>query len=187
MVTFYKTSLVSFFALVLLFPIHLFGQTEESRWGDEKSEAHNLVLTRRANNDDYGTSAFSFRKNTQDAGLHRNYVDLVFNGCHLLHFNPVGGMESRVADLGENEIDVEFDPDKDHVWATKAFLPEEGHVYWQEIKSNGQTMTVRYRIVDLGRDEIKISWKVAQELDGRERSGSMAGTMGQCGGEHASR
>ena len=91
----------------LLMPTALHAQSEEesemereSRWGKGETKAKGLVLTRRANNNAYGTSAFSFRTATQDLAVHRNHVDLVFNGCGLLHFNPVGGMRSRVCDLG---------------------------------------------------------------------------------------
>lgn len=183
-----QTSLFAL-AVVLFLPHLAVAQTEESRWGDEdESKTHGLVLTRRANNGAYGTSAFSFRKSSQDVDEHRNYVDLVFNGCSLLHFNPVGGMESRVADLGEqDDLHVEFDPDAKRVWATQAYLPEEGHVYWHEVKCNGQTMTVKYRIEDIERDEIKLKWTVVKELTGRERATGMGGTMGQCGGQHGSR
>lgn len=187
-VEFKQTGMIAV-AFALLIPVVTMGQTEESRWGnDDDSKSHNLVLTRRANNDAYGTSAFSFRKSSFDLADHRNYVDLVFNGCGLLHFNPAGDMETRVADLGEqDDLDVDFDPDAERVWASQAYLPEEGHVYWQEIKCNGQTMTVKYRIEDIERDEIKLTWSVVKEATGRERARGMAGTMGQCGGQHASR
>ncbi|MGI9519927.1 MAG: hypothetical protein ACR2NP_22930 [Pirellulaceae bacterium] len=173
--------------LTLLLPHLASAQTEESRWGGSEN-TFNLILTRRADNDAYGTSAFSFRKTSHNPVEHRNYVDLVFNGCGLLHFNPVGGMTSRVADLGEQEdLDVDFDPDEDRIWASEAYLPEEGHVYWQEIKCAGQTMTVIYRVQDVERDEIKLRWTVVEEVEGAEAPLGMAGTMGQCGGQHAAR
>ncbi|MDG1809225.1 MAG: hypothetical protein P8I27_15135 [Pirellulaceae bacterium] len=173
-------------AALLIGPQLLEAQTEQSRWGDEK-KSFNLVLTRRANNNAYGTSAFSFRLVSQKLEEHGNYVDLVYNGCGLLHFNPVGGMSSRVADLGEQEdLAVELDPKEKRVWARQAYLPEEGHVYWQEVKCGGQTMTVKYRIQDIERDEIKIQWAVVNELAGPVPSRGMAGTMGQCGGQHRS-
>ena len=172
---------------ILCLPYLATAQTEESRWGDEE-DTFNLVLTRRGNNGAYGTSAFSFCKATHEVDEHRNYVDLVYNGCGLLHFNPVGGMASRVADLGEqDDLDVEFDADEKRIWASQAYLPEEGHVYWQEIKSNGRTMVVKYRVQDVERDEIKLRWTIVKKVEGRERARGMAGTMGQCGGHHASR
>ena len=174
-------------AAFLMFPLQASAQTKESRWGDEK-DTFDLVLTRRTNNGPYGTSAFSFRKSSHELDEHRNYVDLVYNGCGMLHFNPVGGMASRVADLGEqDELDVKFDPDQKRVWARDSYLPEQGHVYRQEIKCNGQTMVVAYRVQDVAHDEIKLRWKVVEEVTGRERAAGMGGTMGQCGGRHSSR
>ncbi len=185
-VVFRHTGLMAL-ALILLLPHLASAQTEESRWGNNE-DTFNLVLTRRASNEAYGTSAFSFRTSSHDLADHQNYVDLVFNGCGLLHFNPVGGMDTRVADLGEQEdLDVEFDADEDRIWARDAYLPEEGHVYWQEIKCSGQTMTVMYRVQDVERDEIKLRWTVVKELEGFERRRGLAGTMGQCGGQHGSR
>lgn len=177
-------------AVTLLFTSSVSGQTEESRWGDEhETKTHQVVLTRRTDNGAYGTSAFSFRKDTQDVAVHRNYVDLVFNGCGHLHFNPVSGTESRVADLGESEdLDVEYDEDKDHTWATQSFPPEEGHVYLHKVKCLGQTMIVKYHITEVSRDQIKLNWQVVRELDGTDRTGGgMGGTMGQCGGPHRAR
>ena len=168
------------------------GQTEESRWGDEKeSKSNSVVLTRRANNNAYGTSAFSFRKDSQDIAEHRNYVDLVFNGCGHFHFNPVPtDMQSRVADLGEQldmEIDYDESEDKDRFWAEQSFPPQEGHVYLHMIKCKDQTMTVMYRINEVSSDEIKLDWKIVKELSGTEADGGNAGTMGQCGGSHPAR
>lgn len=113
----------------------------------------------------------------------------MFNGCGLLHFNPVGGMQTRVADLGENDLDVAVDMDARHVWATQAFVPEEGHVYLQKIdcRGTGQKMIVKYRIDEAERDRLEVSWSVLEEVEGVLRPGGMAGTMGQCGGRHGSR
>ena len=47
-------------------------------------------------------------------------------------------------------------------------------------------MTVRYRIHDTERDEIKIQWAVVNELAGAVPSRGMAGTMGRCGGQNQS-
>ena len=162
-------------------------EERESRWGKDEAKAKSVILTRRMNNNAYGTSAYSFKDATHDLRVHRNNVDLVFNGCGLLHFNPVGGMRSRVADLGEAELDVEFDEDQDRIWARDAFYPEEGHVYWQEIKTRFQTMTVKFRVEELERDEMRITWMVVRELEGDAPPGGMSGTMGQCGGHHSAR
>ncbi len=178
-----------FLPCLLLFPMSALGQTEESRWGDEKETGQvDVVLTRRQNNGPYQTSAYSFRKASHDLADHRNYVDLVFNGCGSLHINPAAGMESRVADLGEHaDLQVDLDPDEKTVWARQAYRPETGHVYWLEIQCAGQTMTVKYRINEIQRDEIKLTFSVVKPAEGREHPGGMAGTMGQCGGAHGSR
>ena len=162
-------------------------EAEESRWQSEegRAESQAIVLTRRTNNGAYGTSAFSFRSASQELGEHRNNVDLVFNGCGLLHFNPVGGMNSRVADLGETTLDVELEP-ADRVWASQAFFPEEGHVYLHQIRHGDQSMVVKFRVDELQRDEMAISWLVVEEVAGRGPTG-MSGTMGQCGGHHQAR
>ncbi len=165
-------------------------EEEQSRWDDEKSKSSKIVLTRRADSGAYGTSAFSFTSETQQLDKHRNYVDLVFNQCGHLHVNPVIGMESRVADLGEQEdLDVEGPRGDGRVWATKSFPPQQGHVYWQEIKTNGLTMTVKFRVNEISRDEIKIDWEVVEPLEGTPLATGtgVAGTLGSCAGEHPAR
>jgi len=183
-----NVALLSGVAACFAFPSFANAQTNESRWGKETEiKSSSVVLTRRSDNGAYGTSAFSFRKDSQDVGEHRNYVDLVYNGCGLLHFNPCAGMDSRVADLGENDLGVKVEDDKERFWAEKAFPPEEGHVYLHKVKCHNQTMTVKFRVNELSHDEIKIDWTIVKELSGPERAGGMAGTMGQCGGAHAGR
>ncbi len=90
-------------------------------------KSFNSVLTLRANNNAYRTSAFSFPLASQKLEEHGNYVDLVYNGCGLLHFNPVGSMSSRVADLGEQEdLAVELDPKENALGRDKLICPRKG-------------------------------------------------------------
>ena len=183
------------FLVVTALPGMLLAQKKEkaepSRFGAKEEgaseEARSFILTRRLDNDAYGTSAFSFLKNTNDVAEHGNYVDLVFNGCGQLHFNPVGGMESRVADLGENKLDVAVDMDEERFWADDSFPPQKDHVYLHDVKSNGQTMTVKFRVDEITNDELKISWEVVKEATTGHEPSALAGTMGQCGGHHQAR
>ena len=98
-------------------------------------------------------------------------------------------METRVADLGEEDLDVEVDlEDEDREWATSSFIPEEGHVYLQVIKYRRETMTVKFRVDEMERDEMAISWAILKEKEGGGRpSSAKAGTMGACGGNHPAR
>ncbi len=172
------------------FNTSLFGQEEDSdsRYGgmDTVTESKSIVLTRRANNNAYGTSAYSFRTASQDVTEHRNYVDLVYNGCGSLHFNPCGGMRSEVADLGALALDDEIDLEGDHNWADQFLIPQAGHLYLHKIRSEGQTMTVKFRVDEVQPDKVSISWAAIKEVSGAPPAG-MAGTMGQCGGPHMAR
>lgn len=163
------------------------GQSEESRFDTDDEKKREFLLEIREGRD-YEKSAFSFRSESQDVDVHRNNVDLVFNNCGHLHFNPVVGMETRVADLGEEELDVEVDlDDEDRDWATQSFVAEEGHVYLQVIKYRDQSMTVKFRVDEVERDKLAISWEVLKEYSGGRPSSGRAGTMGKCGGGHPAR
>ena len=92
------------------------------------------------------------------------------------------------AGVGKHDgLQIEWSPKRETVWAKQAYQPEAGHVYWQEVKSHGQTMTVMYRINEIQRDKIKLTFSIVKPLEGPEMGAAMAGTMGQCGGAHASR
>lgn len=160
----------------------------DSRYGgmDTVTESKSIVLTRRANNNAYGTSAYSFRTASQDVTEHRNYVDLVYNGCGSLHFNPVGGMRSEVADLGELALDDEIDLEGDHTWADQSLLPQAGHLYLHKVRTGTQTMTVKFRVDEVQPDKVSISWAAIKQVSGAPPA-AMAGTMGQCGGPHHAR
>lgn len=147
-----------------------------------------VTLTKRADNGAYGSSAYSFRLSSQDFAVHRNYVDLVFNGCGLLHINPVNGMTSRVVDLGAVPFaPAPATPPADAAWHRNSITPQVNHVYFQDIKDQRQNFAVEYVVTEVGPDTIKLRWlpvdpdhKVLPLAPGK----GAAGTMGQCGGSH---
>ena len=173
------------FAIVIL-PAEGMAQSKESRFdvGEEESEQRFLLEIR--DDTEYSKSAFSFRTEAQDIDVHRNNVDLVFNNCGRLHFNPVLGMKSKVADLGEEDLRVEVDlEEEDRDWSASSFIPEEGHVYLQVVNYQGGAMKVKFRIDEMERDEkLAISFEVLEEWSGGRPSSAKAGVMGKCGGPH---
>ena len=153
---------------------------------EKKPGPREVSLTKRKDNGPYGTSAYSFRFATQTG--HKNYVDLVFNGCGLLHISAVSGVKSRVTDLGEAKLDAAPNAAAaDAKWLNDCFKPVQGHVYLQEIDHNGQQLTVKFRADEVADDAIKLTWLpvAGQPREEPERGRGAAGTMGQCGGKHA--
>ena len=148
-----------------------------------------VSLTRRVNNGAYSTSAYSFRLVSQDYTVHRNYVDLVFNGCGQFHINPVNGMSSRIVDLGA----VPFGPSvaappADAAWHHRSITPQAGHVYYQEIKDERQSFAVEFLVTEVAADTVKLRWELvdpAHQVLPLPPGLGAAGTMGQCGGPHA--
>ena len=148
------------------------------------------MLTKRANNGAYDTSAYSFRLASQDYAVHHNYVDLVFNGCGQLHINPVTGMNSRIADLGAISFPPTAPiapPDGDAAWRQRSITPQVGHVYLQDIKDERQSFAVEFVVTDVSAGTVKLRW---QAVDPTHRvlplapGKGAAGTAGQCGGPH---
>ena len=114
--------------------------------GEARKEAE-VTLKRRKDNKAYGEAAYSFRQATHDLAVHRNYVDLVLNGCGQLHVAPVNGAQSKVTDLGAAELQKA--PDEapaDAKWMGRSIRPEAGHVYLIDINENQQRMTVKFRV-----------------------------------------
>ena len=148
-----------------------------------------VTLTKRSNNGPYGTSAYSFRLATQEQAVHRNYVDLVFNGCGQLHINPVNGMQSRITDLGPAALESVIQPPT-VTWHDESIMPQAGHVYLQEIKDERQSFAVRFLVTEANASTLKLRW---QPVDPTHRvlplaaGKGAAGTMGQCGGSHPER
>ena len=165
-------------------PDAAFAADDSARKGGE------VTLKRRKDNGPYKEAAYSFRQATHDLAVHRNYVDLVLNGCGQLHVAPVNGAESKVTDLGPAELQKA--PDEapaDAKWMTRSIRPEAGHVYLIDINENEQRMTVKFRVTEVTEDTLKLAWVTVKPLEGpapNPRRGA-AGTMGQCGGKHDSK
>ena len=178
-------------ALVLALGFSITGRPDAARADDAGGKKpQEVTLKRRADNGPYGEAAYSFRQATHDKAVHRNYVDLVLNGCGQLHVAPVNGAKTRVVDLGAAELKAAPDAaPADAKWMTRSVGPEAGHVYLIEIDENGQRMTVKFRVDEVTDDAVKLTWVTVKPLEGpapNPRRGA-AGTMGQCGGKHGSK
>jgi hypothetical protein len=152
---------------------------------DAAGEAATFTLTKRADSGAYGAAAFSFRTNSQDIEVHKNYVDLVYNGCGLLHTSPVNGQANRICDLGEGTLDgVPVEKAADAKWHTDSIRPKANHVYLEAISAQDQTMLVKFRVDEVAANKVKISWKTIMPLGGEPMAPNRgrAGTKGQCTG-----
>ena len=149
-----------------------------------------VTLTRRRHNGAYGTSAYSFRHATQQLTEHRNYVDLVFNNCGLLHIRPHGDLTSDIVDLGAMSLaDAEgrVPPMSQVGWHHESIQPELGHVYFQQIEDGRQSFSLWFRILKITPDALTLEWRPtdpARTLLALETGRGAAGTMGLCGGSH---
>lgn len=134
----------------------------------------------------YEGSGYSFRKATTDAAVHRNYVDLVLNNCGSLHVRPVNEQENRIVDLGQLALaDAPSEAPADAKWLTEKVKPLAGHVYLEEIKQHGQTMTVKFIVDEVKGDTVKLTWTTVIAMEGPDDSNrGAAGRMGHCGGAH---
>ena len=144
------------------------------------------VLEMRKESGPYKNAAYSFRKATGDPTVHRNYVDLLLNKCGSVHVRTATGQENRICDLGKSTLkEAPDDAPGDAKWLTNHFKPQVGHVYLEEIKQNGQTMTVKFAVDEVTDDTVKLTWETVKPLVGADdpRRGA-AGTKGQCGGAH---
>ena len=171
-------------SLLLLCAISLFVGTVRAA---EPAPPTEVTLTKRSSNGPYGTSAYSFRLASQDQTVHHNYVDLVFNGCGQLHINPVGGMKSRITDLGTGSLEAGGEPSATAKWYNRSIVPQAGHVYHQEIKDERQSFAVRFVVTEADADKLKLRWQpvdAAHQVLPLAAGKGAAGTMGQCGGPH---
>ena len=167
--------------------------TTETKSQVSDASTHKLILTRRANNGPYGTTAYSFRHQTQELNLHRNNVDIVFNGCGQLHINPHAGLQGRISDLGNVELDKIALADVKKVpqqsWRRFCLPPTDSHVYLHEGRYLNQRFTIAFKIKVIKPDRLEMQWRsLDQQLieDVKYRYVG-AGTMGQCGGMHGQR
>lgn len=164
---------------------------EQARQDDQDDSAQDqysreLTLTVRRDNGAYGTSAFSFRFNSQELREHQNQVDLVYNRCGLLHVTAHGGMRSRVVDLGEVNFLQQQDVPEEGDWLNRCVQPVAGHVYVQEINDGRQIAYVKFKVLEIKQDgELSIRWSPLDSMkDWPSFEPGWAGTMGQCGGAH---
>jgi hypothetical protein len=153
-------------------------------------EVREVTLKIRKDNGPYGEAAYSFRQATHDVAVHRNYVDVLLNGCGHLHVRTVTGYESRICDLGKAALEDAPDaPRDDAAWKTESLRPAAGHVYLLEVKDSGQTMTVKFAADEVTDKAVTLRWTTVTPLAGPapDPNRGRAGTMGQCGGDHESR
>jgi hypothetical protein len=139
-----------------------------------------VVLVRRPGNGAYEKSAYSFRYASQEARVHRNQVDLVFNACGLIHINPVGKLTSNEVILAplKRLNDVKEVPEGD--WLVSCFAPTKGTVYLMRVDDGTTKFMVKFRIVDSKPDKVTLEWMPHRGV------AAQAGTMGNCGGAHSS-
>ena len=170
------------------------GQTPtETKSQVADSSAHKVILTRRANNGSYGTTAYSFRHQTQELKLHRNNVDIVFNGCGQLHINPHAGLQGRISDLGNVELakvalaDLKKVPQQS--WRRFCLPPVDGHVYLHDGRYLNQRFAIAFKIKVIKPDRLELQWRTLgqQAAEDAKYRYVGAGTMGQCGGMHGQR
>lgn len=160
---------------------------------ETRSKDHKVILTRRANNGPYGTTAYSFRHQTQELNLHRNNVDIVFNGCGQLHINPHAGLQGGISDLGNVELEKVELADLKKVpgqsWRRFCLPPIDGHVYLHEGRYLNQRFVIAFKIKVIKPDRLELQWRslgpqIVEDVKYRYVG---AGTMGQCGGAHGQR
>lgn len=134
-----------------------------------------VTLKKRADNGPYGSSAYSFRYASQELSVHRNDVDLVYNGCGQLH---IGGSKSRIVRADAKKLeDVEEIP-KDG-WRKSCVAPEKGAVYVLEIEDENTKVAVKFVLTDVSEKAVKLEWAPF-----RDPVRGQAGTDAQCGGPH---
>jgi len=140
--------------------------------------ATKVTLQKRVDDGPYGKSAYSFRYVTQDVAIHRNQVDLLFNGCGLLHIFSHGDGVNRVARASTTHLEDVTALPKDG-WLTSCIKPERGAVYVLEIDDGITRQAVKFRVLDVSADQVKLEWEPL-----RATPGAGDGTMGRCGGPH---
>lgn len=152
------------------------------------AERH-VTLEMRKDNGPYKKAAYSFRVASQDPAVHKNYIDLLLNKCGQLHVSTVTGVETRVCDLGAGKLaDAPKDAPADAKWFSESIKPEADHLYREEIKGQGQTMTAIFHVDAVTPDTVSLTWKTVVPMAGPALAPNRgaAGTQGQCGGEHTS-
>jgi hypothetical protein len=171
----------------------LYGANADDRGGavagPGAEQVREVTLKVRKDNGPYREAAYSFRQATQDAAVHKNFVDLLFHRCGQLHVRTVSTSEHRICDLGAAELEKAPDAAAaDAEWKTQSLQPVAGHVYLLEVEQDKQSMTVKFRVEEVTDAAVKLAWLTVKPLAGPapEPGRGRAGTMGQCGGKHGS-
>ena len=138
--------------------------------------ANHVTLTKRLDNGAYKTSAWSFRYESQDVAVHRNYVDLVFDACGCVHTAVHGGSKSTIARVeGKKLSEVTTLP---RTGWQQCILPEKGAVYVLSIDDQETRMQVKLLVTEVTDKSVKFEWAQLPPQAGQ------AGTKGQCSGPH---
>lgn len=136
----------------------------------------------------YGASAYSFQHATGDLTGHRNYVDLVYQNCGLLHVDNYGGQRNRIADVGTEPLrDTSVSPGT--VWRSSSIRPVAGHFYIEEVENDTHRMVVQFEILDVNAEELRLRWVPINgaSLPPFPPGGGACGHSGFCGGPHSER
>ncbi|HET6202306.1 MAG TPA: hypothetical protein VFI25_05825 [Planctomycetota bacterium] len=160
--------------------------TAEAHAGRGTEKRTKVVLTKRATQP-YENSGYSFFFASRDPKVHRNYVDLLYGNCGLLHFNAYGGSRNRVASLGDVEYaSVHAVPD--HGWFKTSVRPRKGQVYVFDgglpTPDGIEKYAVKFVITDLDSKSLTIEWTPLGEMPrapGRTTRMGDAGAAGLCG------
>lgn len=140
--------------------------------------AATIALTKRMDDGPYGTSAYSFRYGTQDVAIHKNSVDLVWNGCGNLHVRPEAGLKSRITKTMVTSLaNVRDFPSGG--WKSDCIPAEAGAVYVLEIDDGTTKMRLKLRIAELTGSAMKLEWAPFRDMNI-----GLGGTMGKCSGKH---
>lgn len=111
--------------------------------------------TRKQN--EYGQSGYSFRYRTTEKSKHRNNVDVTFeNG--VMRVNHHGGLQSRIADLGDVELASAAKAPKNAKWETRNIRPVQGHTYVLQLQIDGYALQAAFKIDKLYDDELQFLW-----------------------------
>jgi hypothetical protein len=145
-----------------------------------------VVLEKRSG-DTYGNAGYSFLFASRDPAVHRNYVDLLFNSCGLLHFNTYSGTKNRVASLGNVDFaKVKKVPTEG--WLKNSVRPVQGSVYVFEgglaIPEITANYAVKFVLTEVKIDSVSIEWAPLGDMPkppSEKTRTAGVGPMGKCG------
>jgi len=145
---------------------------------DPQDPVSKLTLARRTDNAAYGRSAYSFRYATQDAAVHRNHIDLLYNGCGRLHVTAAPNSKNRIAKIAGKALRDVADLPTDG-WQSQCIAPEKGALYVLDLDDGELRSRVTLLVTDVSDKEVKLEWTPF-----RGRPDGDAATLGICGGPH---